>query len=312
MHIQPAEQNCLYPTDRSRNQAGFTLIELLVVTSIIASLAALLLPALSRAKTKAQAIQCLNNQRQLALAWRMYAVENGGLLPYATENFYEATTRAATWVTGYLDFDPANRSNWDPAIDLERSPLRDLGAGNAALWKCPSDRSTLVVSGIVKPRLRSQAMNLYLGGYGGSRSSGMYNCQVYRKEADMIDPTPALLMVLADAREDSIDWGNFGVNMTGYSPGNPAQYAFWDLPGNYHGNAATFAFADGHSELKRWQHPDTTPPLAKNRPVNDRFASPNNPDIAWLQERATRPVDSTKPTGGTVTLCGGGSEISQK
>ena len=285
---------------------GFTLIEVLVVITILAILAGLLLPALARAKAKAQAIYCMNGQRQLALAWRLYSDDSDGRLPYASESAYDPASRNQTWVTGKLDRDPANRSNWDIAQDIKHSPLWRYGGDQPGVWKCPSDQSSVNVSGIVKPRVRSRAVNLYLGGYGGKSSSGMNNCQVYLKYSDITAPSPVMMMVFADVREDSIDWGNFGVNMTGYSPQDPTKYAFWDLPASYHGNGASFSFADGHSEMKRWTDPATTPPLVKNGSIQDSFGSPNNPDIAWLQERATRPVNESKPTGGQVAQCGGG------
>src|ERR1043166_2646149 len=99
---------------------AFTLIELLVVIAIIAILAAMLLPALSKAKLKTQGVYCMNNHRQLALAWRMYAEDNRDVLVFATA---DPTYAAYSWVQGVLDFNPANRSNWDTAYDIKRSPL---------------------------------------------------------------------------------------------------------------------------------------------------------------------------------------------
>ena len=93
--------------------------------------------------------------------------------------------------------------------------------------------------------------------------SGMKNCKVFLKDSDFSDPSPAMLMVFADVREDSVDNGTFGVNMSGFAPNDPAQYAFWDLPGSYHARGASFSFADGRVEMKRWQHASTTPPLVK-------------------------------------------------
>ena len=100
------------------------------------------------------------------------------------------------------------------------------------------------------------------------------------------------LFVFLDMRPDSIDVGNFYTDMDGYPAGNlganPVLYAFEDLPGYYHAGSAGFSFADGHSEIKKWKDSRTTPPLVVNGPVNDKFASKGNVDIAWLQEHATR------------------------
>jgi prepilin-type N-terminal cleavage/methylation domain-containing protein len=107
---------------------GFTLIELLVVIAIIAILAALLLPSLARAKLKAQGVQCMNNHRQLAIAWRMYTEDNADKLLYASATVSSLSTWDSTWpytwCTGKMDFNAGNASNWDPNVDIYKSPMR--------------------------------------------------------------------------------------------------------------------------------------------------------------------------------------------
>ena len=276
-------------------RAAFTLIELLVVIAIIAILAAMLLPVLGKAKLKAQGVYCMNNHRQLALAWRMYTEDNNDRLVFASEDPTTAATFAATapftWVTGTLNMNPANPSNWDPDTDIRKSPLWPYCGKHLAIWRCPADFSKVTVGGVPMPRVRSMSMNLYLGGWGGTDGHWgpqISNYRIFRKFSDLTAPTPTQTFVLLDMREDSIDMGNLTVNMAGW-PDNPSAYVFWDLPGAYHHGACGFSFADGHSEIKKWRDPRTVPPLAASGYVNDVFASPGNEDIAWLQERATRP-----------------------
>ena len=277
-----------------RLRGAFTLVELLVVIAVVGLLTALLLPALSKAKLKTQGIQCLNNHRQLTLAWRMYIDDNQDRLPYASEDPSRPETMAAAWITGMLDFNPNNRANWDPSLTIHRSPLWPYCGNQLAIWKCPADQSFVVVQGVPRPRVRSMSMNVYLGGWGGTDGNWgppISNYKIYLKMSQLHDPGPAKVFVFLDMREDSIDMGNFATRMAGW-PDRPELYGFYDLPGYYHHQACGFSFADGHSEIRRWRDARTMPPLVKGGLIYDSFASPHNPDVGWLQDRSTRPVRS--------------------
>jgi len=272
---------------------GFTLVELLVVIAIIGVLAAMLLPVLAKGKTKAQGIGCMNSHRHLCLAWWMYSDDNRDLLLFASEDPDNPSTAEAAWVSETLDFNPAKRSNWDPSLTIEKSPMWPYCGKSLAIGKCPADRSFVIVDGEHKPRVRSMSMNIFLGGWGGTDGnwgSPFSAYKIYRKQTELFDPGPAYVFVFLDMREDSIDMGNFAARMAGW-PDQPSLYGFYDLPGFYHHFACGFSFADGHSEIRRWRDGRTTPPLVTGGGfINDNFSSPDNPDVAWLQERSTRPL----------------------
>jgi len=277
---------------------SFTLIELLVVIAVIAILAALLLPALDQAKFKAQGLQCMYNHRQLCLAWKMYSDDNHDVLLYASGVWPYTAHDSGVWVSGWMDFNPNNPSNWDVAQDIEQSPLWPYCGNSTAIWKCPADDSFVIVDGEQKPRVRSMSMNLWLGGFKGIDdglsgdpqpfAQGGGSWQVYLNMTELINPGPSEIFVFLDMRQDSIDVGNFAVNMTGW-PNQPANFGFYDLPGFYHHLACGFSFADGHSEMHRWHDGRTMPPLLPEADITDQYSSPNNPDVAWLQIHATRP-----------------------
>ena len=279
---------------------AFTLIELLVVIAIIAILAAMLLPALSKAKLKTQGIQCMNNHRQLMIAWRMYAEDNRDVLLFATAD-PGSQFAPYSWVQGVMDFNPANRSNWDPNFDIKKSLMWPYCGNSVDIWRCPADQSTVIPSfgssaGRPVPRVRTMAMSIWVGGW--KRASGAVTdagCsgpewRVYSKFSDMVDPGPVKTWVLMDEREDRVNYGNAFTDMTGY-PHTPTAWRFhYDFPASYHGRAGGFSFADGHAEIKKWRDERTMPPIQKGGSWNatQYVPSAHNQDIFWMQERSTR------------------------
>ena len=280
---------------------GFTLVELLVVIAIIAILAGLLLPALAHAKMKAQGMQCLNNHRQLAYAWRMYADDNAGNLVVASDDPFSPKnpTNNWSWSLTHLDFSGASY-NWDYTVDIAQRPLWPYGK-SPGIYKCPSDRSFVKDdAGLIHPRVRSISMNFFLGGFAGGYINLGVGFELYTRMAQIEDSKagtfgPSKLWLFLDEREDKINWGNYYVDMTGFNnppttPSNPAVYKFsQDVPGFYHNRAAGFSFADGHSETHKWQDGRTTPIINFQSENLTDIVSPRNVDIAWLQDHTTRP-----------------------
>jgi prepilin-type N-terminal cleavage/methylation domain-containing protein/prepilin-type processing-associated H-X9-DG protein len=253
---------------------AFTLIELLVVIAIIAILAAMLLPALGKAKLKAQGISCLNNTKQLTVAWIMYAADNEGRLVYNKPGY---STDLTNWVGNVLDW---SVGAYNTNLDLIRNAL--LGpytSKSVGIYKCPADN----VPGGAGQRSRSLSMNAYVGnrGDGGSITFGYAQ---YLKESQFRNP--ANTFVFLDEHPDSINDGWF-IFCTG---GNPLERTHWsDLPASYHNGAGGFSFADGHSEIKKWRNASTVRSVMKNSGYLPLAIQPANQidDINWVAERQT-------------------------
>jgi prepilin-type N-terminal cleavage/methylation domain-containing protein len=279
-----------------RERAGFTLIELLVVIAIIAILAAMLLPALAKAKTKAQGIQCMNNFRQLSIAWRMYSEENHDLIVYGSDDGTGAANpkNQYSWCNSHLDFAPNNRANWDINVDITQRPLWPYGK-NASIYHCPADTSYVVVNGVNKPRVRSISINLFVGGFVGTDGGWTWadRFKVFTKFSELTAAPngPANYWLFLDMRSDHINWGNYMTDYTGYGPpASPGSYQYGeDMPGIYHNFACGFSFTDGHAEIHKWRDAPTMTPLLNNAAVSDSSVTPdpNGQDVAWLQAHST-------------------------
>jgi prepilin-type N-terminal cleavage/methylation domain-containing protein/prepilin-type processing-associated H-X9-DG protein len=273
----------------TRGHSGFTLVELLAVILLLLLASLLLAPALARTKPDAQIIQCFNNARQLTVAWRMYAADSQDRIVYSSDDGKGSANplNQFAWTLTHMDFSPANRSNWDPSLSAQ-SPLWPYCGRSPATWKCPADKSYVTVNGQQKPRIRSRSMNIFLGGFAGTDGGWPFlkSYRTYFKLSDLAVPGPAKVFVFLDMRPDSINWGSFMTAMDGYSPRNPSLYTFIDFPGFYHEGGCTFSYGDGHVELRHWVDPRTRPPVVI---ASSPFFSPRNPDVAWLQDHASRP-----------------------
>jgi prepilin-type N-terminal cleavage/methylation domain-containing protein/prepilin-type processing-associated H-X9-DG protein len=284
-------ENDMKTSLRHPSSKAFTLIELLVVIAIIAILAAMLLPALGRAKLKAQAVQCMNNSRQLMLAHRFYVEDNSDKVPSAWQNPGDWWPFPSMSWAGSPIIDGANQYNWNPDLTVKKSNLWPYCGNNAGIFQCPGDNKYPCIApsgpykGLGFPRVRSMSMLSWFNGADADSFPGCSGYIKYKKLTQVLNPGPAMTIVFVDERCDSINDGEWCSSMNGWDPPNSSLYVIIDGPGSYHGGACGFAFADGHSEIHKWRNAKT---LAAIGSGGGSWISPAPDDAYWISEHSTR------------------------
>ncbi len=280
-------------------KTGFTLIELLVVIAIIAILAAMLLPALNSAKQRAISIKCMNNYKQIGLAWFMYANDNSDRLPSNNDEFPEpGAAKKLNWICPYgvtMDWSGSQKNTNTLYLTVDSPVLGTALLGNyvansLTIFVCPADNK---LSKLQTPlgwnnRIRTCAMDGAMGDGtkwfqtpNGGNWPAFYNV---KKLTDMHYPGPSDCWVVTDEHPDSDDDATFYVNP---ADANGTGTSFTELPGSLHGKASGMVFADGHTEVHAWKGSITTQPVTfvtylQNVSVASDINSKN--DLTWFAQ----------------------------
>jgi prepilin-type N-terminal cleavage/methylation domain-containing protein/prepilin-type processing-associated H-X9-DG protein len=275
---------------RQARRPGFTLLELLVVVAILAIMASLLLPVLTRTKSQATRVVCLSNFRQLQMAWNLYPDDNAGVLVINSE-YWDPTPQNSdySWVQGFMALDATEEphggysqaekeSSVDTSLLVGPRALFSRYIPAAKLYRCPSDKSTVTVNGQRQDRVRSYCMNQYLGhpflGFGEFVN---YSPPFYHTVGSMSQIDNSRLLVLIEVHEDTI-WSPL------FYPPDGDNWDWRGFPASRHNGTCVVSFADGHVEVKKWMDARTKRPVTVIHNWLEIDAS-GSPDVRWVQER---------------------------
>jgi prepilin-type processing-associated H-X9-DG protein len=281
--MKPRFANQLAQVSNRVSSEAFTLLELVVVLFTLSSLVALVLVTVGAARPNTTAIRCMNNHRQLVLAWTMYAEENKGKLACNRDGGNVGKSSAdAAWVGGWLDYSSSpDNTNASLLVDHVHWPYGAyLGpyVHSPSVFKCPTDPSEVNIAGVRMPRVRSVSMSCYIG----QKARAWTSPSRYASYVNITQiQVPAQIFVLLDENPASINDGCFFSNPD-------VRWNIIDYPASYHNGAGSFSFADGHAELHKWKDPRTMPSMGPGEllPLNTILSG--NVDIDWMEEHVSQ------------------------